>query len=719
MNLAPQTISFDAIPRQIFGVSPFVVAAQSSSLLPVSFASTTSAVCRVASDLVMLLNSGTCSITASQAGNASYNAATSVTRNFTVSTANPAGTLVTAANSPFAVGSTPLSVAVGDFNGDGNQDYAVANYNDSTVTVLLGNGSGGFTASSGSPFSTGSSTFPESVVVGDFNGDGFLDLATANPGANSVTILLGNGAGVFSTASGSPLALGTSPRSLAVGDFNGDGIQDLVTANQSSNNVTVLLGNGTGGFTAASGSPFAVGSVPTSIVVADFNGDGMQDLATVNQSDNAATVLLGNGAGGFTAASGSPYTVGTAPTTLVAADFNGDGIPDLATANQNSGSNNVTVLLGNGTGGFTASPVAAGSGIVPYALAVGDLNGDGIPDIVTTNQTTASVSVLLGTGTGAFNLSAGAPFAVGTTPKFVAVSDFNGDGIEDIAVANSGSSNVTVLLGGPATTTSVLSSSSPQTIMLGQSVPLSLAVSDTSTAFSTPTGTATFLDGTTVLGTASQTSSPYTFTASSLGIGSHTLTASYGGDTRTSGSSSNAITITVTQDAQSISFGSLSNLTFGAAPFGISATATSGLTVTFASTTPSVCTISINTVTIVAAGTCSIAASQPGNATYAAATTVTQSFTVNPAPQTISLDSIPSQIFGAAPFATAASASSGLPVSISSTTSAVCQTAANLVTLVSAGTCTIAASQTGNVNYTAAPPATPASPSTSPIRRAP
>ncbi len=310
-----QTITFDKIPNQIFGISPFPIAAQSSVLLPVTFASTTSTVCTTADDLVMLLSAGTCSITASQGGNGAFSAATPVTRTFTVSQANPAGTLTPAMNSPFAVGASPYSVAVGDFNGDGNPDLAVANVNSNNVTVLLGNGSGGFTPAPGNPFAAG--TLPRSVVVGDFNGDGIQDLATANRTSNNVTVLLGNGSGGFTAAPGSPFATGNVPDSVVVGDFNGDGIQDLATANFGSGNVTVLLGNGAGGFTAAAGSPFAAGTNPQSVVVGDFNGDGIQDLAVANSNSNNVTVLLGNGSGGFTAATGSPFAVGTHPQSLL------------------------------------------------------------------------------------------------------------------------------------------------------------------------------------------------------------------------------------------------------------------------------------------------------------------------------------------------------------------------------------------------------------------
>jgi len=624
-----QTIAFDAIPNRIFGTSPFPIAAQASSGLPVSFASTTPAVCKNADDLVMLLSAGTCSITASQGGNGSYGAATPATRHFIVSLANPSGTLTAATGSPFPAGAAASSVAVGDFNGDGIQDLAIGNSDAANVTVLLGNGAGGFVAAIGSPFAVGAA--PGSIAVGDFNGDGIPDLATANENSGNVTVLLGNGSGGFTPATGSPFAVGAGPVSVAVGDFNGDGIQDLAVANYGSGNVTVLLGNGSGGFTPAAGSPFAVGTSPASIAVADLNGDGIQDLAVANSGSNNVTVLLGNGSGGFTPATDSPFTAGTSPSSIAVGDFNGDGFQDVAVANY--GSNNVTILLGTGSGGFTP---AAGSpfvvGTEPVSVTVGDLNGDGMPDLAVANFGGKNVTVLVGNGSGGFTAAAGNPFAVGTSPFSVAVGDFNGDGIQDLAAANSGDGNVTVLLGGKASTSSALTTTSPSTISLSGAVPLTLTVSDTTTAFSTPTGTATFLDGSTVLGTASQTGSPYTFSASNLGLGSHTLTATYGGDARSLGStSSSIITIQVNAAAisQTITFGPLANQTLGSPAPALSATATSGLTVSFTTTTSAVCTVSGTTVTLVSAGACSITASQPGNSTYAAATPVVQTFTVS------------------------------------------------------------------------------------------
>lgn len=198
-----------------------------------------------------------------------------------------------------------------------------------------------FTAIPSSPFSTGQNPF--AVVAGDFNGDGIPDLASANWTGNSVTVLLGNSSGGFTEAAGSPFPVGTNPASIAVGDFNKDGKPDLAIANYGSNNVTVLLGNGSGWFTAAAGSPFAAGANPASVAVGDFGGDGRQDLALANYAGNSVTVLLSDGSGGFTAAPGSPFATGTGPVSVAVRDFNGDGRADLAIAN--SRSHDVTAMV--------------------------------------------------------------------------------------------------------------------------------------------------------------------------------------------------------------------------------------------------------------------------------------------------------------------------------------------------------------------------------------
>ncbi|HEX3745061.1 MAG TPA: FG-GAP-like repeat-containing protein [Bryobacteraceae bacterium] len=703
VSVSPQTITFDAIPNQTLGISPFAVAVEASSALPVTIASTTPAVCKNSTNLVTLLTAGACSLTATQNGNVSYSAATAVTRTFTVSMANASGALQAAAN-PLAVGGKPESVAVGDFNGDGRPDLATANYNDGTVTVLIANLSGGYTAATGSPFSVG--TNPQSVAVGDFNGDGHQDLAVANFGSNNVTILLGDGMGGFAAATGSPVTAGTQPVSAAVGDFNGDGVQDLAIANSGGGSVSILLGNGSGGFTAANGSPFPVGSNPSSIAVGDFNGDGAQDLAVANLGDGTVTVLLANMSGGFTAPTGSPFNVGSMPYSVAVGDFNADGKADLAIANSHG--NNVTVLMGNGSGGFSAftgSPFSVGT--TPYAVAVADFNGDGIPDLATANFGGSNISVLLGNGSGGFSAIAGGAIAAGSAPFSLEVADFNGDNIPDLAVANSGDGNVTLLLGGKVATTSTLTTGSPSVVALGQAVPLTLTVADNATPIATLTGTATFLDNNASLGTAAQTTSPYTFSTSSLTAGSHTLSASYSGDAGTLGSTSNTITIQVsaTLTAQTITFGALSNQTLGTTPPALTATASSGLAAVFTSNSLPVCTVSGTAITLVAQGTCSITANQPGNGQFAPAFPVTQTFLVLQ-PSTITFDAIANQIYGVAPFITTAKASSHLPVSFVSNTPSVCSNAGSLILLLNAGTCSISASQPGNASFGAAPTVT-------------
>ena len=281
----------------------------------------------------------------------------------------------------------------------------------------------------------GVGTAPGSVAVGDFNRDGKQDMAVVNITSNNVSVLLGDGAGSFGAATN--FNAGTQPSGLAVGDFNGDGLQDLVTANFGTSNLSVLLGDGAGSFGAATN--LATGTGPLAVVVGDFNGDGRQDLATANQTSNNVSVLLGDGAGGFGAATN--FAVGTGPRFLALGDFNSDGRQDLATANQTS--NNVSVLLGDGAGGFGAA-TNFNAGTQVRSVVVADFNGDGRQDLATANFISNDISLLLGDGAGGFG--AATNFAAGTGPRSLTVGDFDGDGKLDLSVVNPSASTVSILL---------------------------------------------------------------------------------------------------------------------------------------------------------------------------------------------------------------------------------------------------------------------------------
>ncbi|HEY1985786.1 MAG TPA: FG-GAP-like repeat-containing protein [Terracidiphilus sp.] len=352
-----------------------------------------------------------------------------------------------------AVALGPYALALGDFNGDGLADFAVTSMNGG-VTILLGNGDGTFATAANSPVMVGNG--PGAVVSGDFNGDGRLDLAVANSDDATLTILLGNGDGSFMQAPGSPITVGIQPRSIALDDFNSDGILDLAVANGKDGTVTILLGNGDGTFYQAHKSPVTVGMTPYSLATGDLNGDGVPDVAVANGASNAVTILVGNGDGTFTQAPVSPVTPGYAPTFVAIGDLNADGKADLAVVN--NGNNTVTILLNNGDGTFTqpaASPLKVGTS--PYSIALGDFNGDGIPDVAVANACgngpsckassyKGTVSILQGNGDGTFTPASISAVPVGNWPISVAAADFSRDGIPDLAITNYSSGTVTVLL---------------------------------------------------------------------------------------------------------------------------------------------------------------------------------------------------------------------------------------------------------------------------------
>jgi sugar lactone lactonase YvrE len=367
-----------------------------------------------------------------------------------------------------------VSVAVGDFNGDGKSDLAVSDLGND-VSILLGIGNGTFHPA----VYYGAGSGPVTVAVGDLNGDGKLDLVLADYDANSVGVMLGKGDGTFQPVM--PYAAGPGIYSAAVGDFNGDGKLDVVTANYHANNVSVLLGNGDG--TLQPASDYSTGSGPVWVSVGDFNGDGKLDLAVANNS-GSVSVLLGNGDGTFQPAAN--YVLHDGLVAVSVGDFNGDGKLDLAVAN-NAGS--LTVLLGNGDGTF--QPLVTYSAQDPQSVAVGDFNGDGKLDLAVTSNAGAA-TVFLGNGDGTFQ-SAG-NFAADTGSQSVAVGDFNGDGKPDMAVANFTNADLSILLNStPFLAPAHVESPQPKTVLTGSSVTFQWDACDQASAYwidvgSTPGG---------------------------------------------------------------------------------------------------------------------------------------------------------------------------------------------------------------------------------------
>ena len=357
----------------------------------------------------------------------------------------------------------------------------------SLLSGSLGNGA----ALTGLP---GSTIFPEtSVAVGanpsalvanNFTGGTLPDLAVVfdDPKANTFAILQNQDNGNFVQLTPSPITLGaneTGQVAIATGVFRNTNTKcptsqppDVVLVNSTSNNISVLLGDGdanckpTGFFTEATGSPFAVGNNPRSVVVADFNGDGFLDLAVANQGDNSISLFRGNGDGTFADFPGSPFKLTntttiseTAPVAMVSGNFrnstntiNNAHEVDLAVVNQ--GSNNISILLSSVDQNLNVTLVEAPNspmpvGTTPVAIAAGDLNADGVPDLAVVNQGDNSVSVLLGSTNldGTFTAATGSPLPTATTPAGIVVANFANGTVPDIAVTNKGSNTLGVYLG--------------------------------------------------------------------------------------------------------------------------------------------------------------------------------------------------------------------------------------------------------------------------------
>ena len=379
-------------------------------------------------------------------------------------TANPGGVSSVIQSQQFTVGQGPVSMVTADFRAVGNQDLAVLNEIDNTVTILLNQGASAtsqFAAAASSPISLGTARtqappVPAAMATGSLNSstDSLPDLLVTDPVANTVTVLLENSTanGAF-TIQPNPIAVGNEPSAIAVGAFNSNTNANVgfVVTNFADNTYSIFTGNADGTFTQATGSPFALAAGetgPIAITVDDFNGDGKPDLAIVNQGSNNVAILQGNGNGTFTEFAKSPLPVGNFPVAIASGSLAGSTGPGLAIVNQKD--NSVTVYLGNGDGTFVAAPQSPlTTDTTPSGVVIADFLQEASGGIAVTNTAAGTVTVFVDLGSGLFT-SALEP-AAGTNPGAILANDFTNSTFPDLVVADnpSGTAGQVTLLISP------------------------------------------------------------------------------------------------------------------------------------------------------------------------------------------------------------------------------------------------------------------------------
>lgn len=388
-------------------------------------------------------------------------------------------------DAPLSTSLNASAVVAGDFDGNGAPDVAVTSQGGGLVQVFRGTGTGAFLA----PTTIGTAAAPRALAAGDLDGNGTLDLVVAESGGSTVRVFLGAGDGVnFAAGPGSPLAVGLGPWGVALGDFDGNGALDLVTADHDAvpPTLTVRLGLGTGGFGA--GTTFPVDGPPFAVAALDVTGDGLVDIAAVTGT-HTLNVLAGDGGGGF-ATPAAIYPARTRPSAITPVDADADGRLDLAVPCRDADS--VVVFLAQPSGLREAARVAVGA--KPSAAATADLDADGDLDLAVVNTSGNSVTILTNDGLG--TLSTHVTLSVGLAPQAVVAADFDRDGTLDLAVSNAQANNVSLLrgLGGAdfAAAVPIPAGSTPNDLAVGdfdRDGDLDLAVCNKLT----PTGTVTIL----------------------------------------------------------------------------------------------------------------------------------------------------------------------------------------------------------------------------------
>ena len=283
---------------------------------------------------------------------------------------------------------------------------------------------------------------PGNIAAGDINKDGKTDMVILCGQNRTLTIFSGRGGGQFDVANGSPLLLPYPPNEIVIGDMNKDGNADLIVGSHDSYVIMILTGDGKGNFDTARSSTVTMrgGSDPHThgLGIADLNGDGYTDIVTANSTDNDVSVMLQNSSGGFLPASGSPFAVGRSPYPLTIGDVNNDNHPDIVSTSSHSSSRALTLLSGDGHGNFKRSDIPLRTAN-PWFVAIGDINKDSFADLVMTHSERSELTVLTGSQNGTFTEVSGSPFNLGSSAWHVAIADVNGDTNPDVlAAANDG-----------------------------------------------------------------------------------------------------------------------------------------------------------------------------------------------------------------------------------------------------------------------------------------